>query len=146
MQFVFFSVQISKYDKVSNSYAAIPFMSETDKFEIRLSDNNLISQILAHMDVYVQINVPHKAFKMLLSNKQDLKQSKVSAVVLYNLLLKTHVSNAHVEKAFEIYRIMKEDSVQPNFQTYAHMLEIIGRIKNQEKQAGKWRLKYGFLK
>lgn len=132
-------MQTSKYDKTSytNSYATIPFTSETDKFETRLSDHNLISQLLAHMDVYVQINMPHKAFKMLMSNKKDLEHSKVSAVVLYNLLLKTHVSNAHVEKAFEIYRIMKEDSVQPNFQTYAYMLEIIGRIKNQEKRTGK---------
>lgn len=142
MQFIFFSVQTPRYDKASNSYATIPFTSETDKFETRLSDYNLISQLLAHMDVYVQINMPHKAFKILMSNKKNIKNSKVSAVVLYNLLLKTHVSNTHVEKAFEIYRIMKEDSIQPNFQTYVYMLEIIERIKNQEKRAGK----YGFLK
>jgi len=67
--------------------------------------------------------------------KNHLEQGKISAM-LYNLLLKAHVSNTHMEKAFEIYRIMKEDSVQPNIQTYALMFEIIGRIKNQEKRAG----------
>lgn len=87
------------------------------------------------MDIYIQINMPQKAFKLL--NKNHFKRSKVSAATPYNLLLNTHVSNAHVEKAFEIYRIMKMNSVSPDFQTYALMFEIIGRIKNQEKRAGK---------
>ncbi|XP_018344252.1 PREDICTED: DNA-directed RNA polymerase, mitochondrial isoform X2 [Trachymyrmex septentrionalis] len=91
--------------------------------------------ILAHIDVYIQINMSHKAFKLLTSNKNHLKKCKVSPAPLYNLLLKTHISNAHVEKAFEIYRTLKEDSIQPNCETYALMFEIIGRIKNQVKRA-----------
>ncbi|KAG5325368.1 RPOM protein, partial [Pseudoatta argentina] len=125
---------IPKYDS-STSYATIPFTNELDSLENCLFDHNLISQLLAHIDVYVQINMPHKAFKLLTSNKNHIKKGKVSPVSLYNLLLKTHVSNAHVEKAFEIYRTLKEDSVQPNFETYALMFEIIGRIKNQVKRA-----------
>lgn len=101
----------------------------------KLSDHNLISQLLALMDIYIQINMPQKAFKLL--NKNSLKHSKVSSIALYNLLLNTHVSNAHVEKAFEIYRRIKMNSVPPDFRTYALMFEIIGRIKNQEKRAGK---------
>jgi len=46
-----------------------------------------------------------------------------------------------VEKAFEIYRTLKEDSVQPNFETYVLMFEIIGTIKNQVKRAGKLKIK-----
>ncbi|XP_071557732.1 DNA-directed RNA polymerase, mitochondrial [Temnothorax nylanderi] len=128
-------MQTPKYNVTSNSYATIPFTNEADQSEKRLSDHNLISQLLAHMDVYVQINMPHKAFKLLMLNKSHLKHSKVFAAALYNVLLNTHVSNAHVEKAFEIYRIMKVDSVKPNYQTYAFMFEIIGRIRNQEKRA-----------
>ncbi|XP_018059905.1 PREDICTED: DNA-directed RNA polymerase, mitochondrial isoform X1 [Atta colombica] len=125
-------MQIPKYE---SSYATIPFTNEPDSLENRLFDHNLISQLLAHIDVYIQINMPHKAFKLLTSNKNHIKKSKVSPVSLYNLLLKTHISNAHVEKAFEIYRTLKEDSVQPNFETYALMFEIIGTIKNQVKRA-----------
>ncbi|XP_018368910.1 PREDICTED: DNA-directed RNA polymerase, mitochondrial isoform X2 [Trachymyrmex cornetzi] len=125
--------QIPKYES-SISYATIPFTNEPDPLENRLFDHNLISQLLAHIDVYIQINMPHKAFKLLTSNKNHIKKGKVSPVSLYNLLLKTHISNAHVEKAFEIYRTLKEDSVQPNFETYALMFEIIGRIKNQVKR------------
>ncbi|EGI66288.1 PREDICTED: DNA-directed RNA polymerase, mitochondrial [Acromyrmex echinatior] len=127
-------MQIPKYES-STSYATIPFTNELDSLENRLSGHNLISQLLAHIDVYIQINMPHKAFKLLTSNKNRIKKGKVSPVSLYNLLLKTHVSNAHVEKAFEIYRTLKEDSVQPNFKTYALMFEIIVRIKNQVKRA-----------
>lgn len=128
----FSSMQTPKYNTASNSYATIPFVSETDQFQ----NHNLIFQLFAHMDVYIQINMPHKAFKLLMLYKNHFKPSKISAVVLYNLLLKAHVSNTHMEKAFEIYRIMKGDSVQPNIQTYALMLEIIGKIKDQEKRAG----------
>jgi len=130
-------MQTPKYDIASNSNAKIPFTNETNQFENRPFDHTLISQLLAHMDVYIQINMPHKAFKLLMLNKSYLKRNKISTVPLYNLLLKTHVSNAHVEKAFETYRIMKADSVQPNFETYVLMFEIIGRIKNQEKRTGK---------
>lgn len=117
-----------------NSFTKIPFTSEVDKFDNH-SGEILISQLLVHMDVFIQIKMPHKAFKMLMSKKSYLKRNEASAVSLYNLLLKTHVSNAHVEKAFEIYRIMKEESVQPNFDTFALMFEIIERIKNKEKRA-----------
>lgn len=102
--------------------------------------SDLVSQVLAHMDVYIQINMPQKALKLLMVNRTHFKSSKTSTVALYNLLLKAHVSSGHVEKAFEIYRIMKTGSVKPNFETYALMFEIIGRIKNKDKRAGKWKL------
>lgn len=136
----FSSMQTPKYNMASNSYATIPFQNDIDQFQ----NHNLIFQLFAHIDVYMQINMPHKAFKLLMLYKNHFKQGKISAVVLYNLLLKAHVSNTHMEKAFEIYRIMKVDSVQPNIQTYALMFEIIGRIKNQEKRAGVNGDQYGF--
>ncbi|KYQ53912.1 DNA-directed RNA polymerase, mitochondrial [Trachymyrmex zeteki] len=127
-------MQIPKY-KASTSYASIPFTNEPEILEDCPSDHNLISELLAHMDVYIQIDMPHKAFKLLTSYKNHFKKNKVFPIVLYNLLLRTHVSNAHMEKVFEIYRTIKEDSVQPNFETYALMFEIIGKIKNQVKRA-----------
>ncbi|XP_012535388.1 DNA-directed RNA polymerase, mitochondrial isoform X2 [Monomorium pharaonis] len=127
--------QTLKYDMTPNSYATIPFASETDQPETYFSDANLISHLLAHMDIYTQINMPQKAFKLLTSNKNLLKRRKLPIVPFYNLLLKSHVSHRHMEKAFEIYRIMKVDSVQPNPQTYALMFEIIGKIKHLEKRA-----------
>ncbi|KAL0128377.1 hypothetical protein PUN28_003577 [Cardiocondyla obscurior] len=128
-------MQTLKHDVPSNLHSIIPFkINETDHSE-NLSDYNLVSQLSAHMDVYIQNNMPQKAFKLLMLNKNYLKHSKVSVALLYNLLLKNHVSNMHGEKAFEIYKIMKMNSVQPNSQTYALMLEIIGKMKNREKQA-----------
>jgi len=90
------------------------------------------------MDVYIQIQMPNRAFKMLMLNKDKLKHSKISTVALYNLLMETYVSNGRLEKALEIYRLMKINSVEPNPRTYAFLFEIIGRMKNDEKRTGKW--------
>lgn len=90
------------------------------------------------MDVYIQIQMPSRAFKMLMLNKDQLKRSKISAVALYNLLLETYVFNARLDKALEIYRLMKVHSVEPNPRTYAFMLEMIGRMKNNERRIGEW--------
>lgn len=82
--------------------------------------------------------MPNRAFKMLMLNKDKLKHSKISAVALYNLLVETYVSNGRLEKALEIYRLMKINSVEPNSRTYAFLFGIIGRMKNDEKRTGKW--------
>lgn len=82
--------------------------------------------------------MPNRAFKMLMLYKDQLKRNHISAVTLYNLLMENYVSNACLEKTFEIYRLMKVNSVEPNPQTYAFMLEMIGRIKSDEKRAGEW--------
>lgn len=113
-------------------------MKKKDYQEDSFFSQNLIFQLRAHMDVYIQIQMPSKAFNLLMLNKDQLKGSKISAVALYNLLLETYVSNARLEKAFEIYRLMKEHSVEPNPRTYAFMLEMIGRMKNDKKRIGEW--------
>ncbi|KAL6424002.1 hypothetical protein ACFW04_009726 [Cataglyphis niger] len=123
--------QISKYDEIPNPCTVV---KKKDYQEDSFSSQNLIFQLRAHMDVYIQIQMPSRAFNLLMLNKDQLKESKISAVALYNLLLETYVSNARLEKAFEIYRLMKVHSVEPNPRTYAFMLEMIGRMKNEEKR------------
>ncbi|XP_011259925.2 DNA-directed RNA polymerase, mitochondrial isoform X1 [Camponotus floridanus] len=125
--------QISKYDEVSNP-SAITAPKKEDHSEDSLSTRNLISHLRAHMDVYIQIQMPHRAFKILMLNKDKFKHSKISIIALYNLLMETYVSNGHLEKALEIYRLMKINSVEPNPRTYAFLFEIIGRMKNEEKR------------
>lgn len=131
-------MQISKYDEVPNPCTAITIVKKKDHHEDSFSSQNLIFQLRAHMDVYIQIQMPSRAFKMLMLNKDQLKRSKISAVAVYNLLLETHVSNARLEKALEIYRLMKAHSVESNSRTYAFMFEMIGRMKNDEKRIGEW--------
>lgn len=95
------------------------------------------------MDVYVQIQMPSRAFKMLMLNKDQLKRSNISAITLYNLLMETYVSNGRLEKALEIYRLMKMNSVESNPRTYAFMFEMLGRMKSDEKRIGK---QFNYLK
>ncbi|XP_072762976.1 DNA-directed RNA polymerase, mitochondrial [Anoplolepis gracilipes] len=125
--------QISKYDDVPNPSTAITVVKKKDH-EDSLSSQNLRPQLQAHMDVYIQIQMPNRAFEMLMLNRNQLKHNNISAVTLYNLLLETHASNARLEKVFEIYRLMKVNSVKSNPQTYVFMFEMIGKIKNDEKQ------------
>ena len=131
----FYSTQTSKYDEVPNPYMAIE--KKNDHPEDFLSNQNLLSELRAHMDVYIQIKMPSRALKMLLLNRDQLKRNKISSVVLYNLLLETYVSNARLEKTLETYRLMKLNSIHPNSRTYALMFEMIAKMKNEDKQKGK---------
>lgn len=123
-----------KHDEVPDPSTALTVMTKKNHDEDLIFDQNLIFQLQAHIDVYIQIGMSSRAFKMLMSNKAQLQRSNVSAVALYNLFLETYVSNARLEKVFETYRLMKVNSVEPNARTYALMLEMIGRMKNDEKR------------
>ncbi|XP_029176910.1 DNA-directed RNA polymerase, mitochondrial isoform X2 [Nylanderia fulva] len=123
-----------KHDEIPNPSTGLSMTTKKDHNEDSLSGQNLISQLQAHMDVYIQIGMSSRAFKMLMLNKDQLKRSNISPVTLYNLLMETYVSNSRLEKVFEIYRLMKVESVRPNRRTYALMFEMIGRMKNDEKR------------
>ncbi|XP_020292471.1 DNA-directed RNA polymerase, mitochondrial isoform X2 [Pseudomyrmex gracilis] len=126
--------QTSRYNKVQSTHVAIPFTMEKDTLEDFISDRYLKFQLLAYIDVYIQSGMSHKALNILTQKKAQLKRGKVLIAEMYNLLLDSYVSHAHLEKAFHIYRLMKTDSVQPNPQTYALMFEMIAKMKNREKQ------------
>lgn len=122
---------------MQNACVAIPFTIEKDPLEEFASDRYLKFQLLAYMDVYIQMGMSHKALNILTQKKAQFKRGKVSIAEMYNLLLESYVSQAYPEKAFHIYRLMKTDSVQPDPQTYALMFEMIAKMKNREKQIGK---------
>lgn len=96
----------------------------------------MVSQLLAHMDVYIQNGMLNQAFKILLFKRHYFKSSKISTVAIYNMLLEAYITKPHLEKIFEIYNLLKKDSVKPNAQTYALMFQIIGKMKAYRKQAG----------
>ncbi|XP_032688017.1 DNA-directed RNA polymerase, mitochondrial isoform X2 [Odontomachus brunneus] len=119
--------EISEYNK-------IPFTKEKDPFEIFPSDYNLISQLLACIDVYTQNGMLNKSFKLILSNKKQLNASKIPATAVYNLLMKGYASKSHPERVSEIYDLMVEDHVKMDVETFATMFQVIGNMKSQTKQ------------
>jgi len=127
-----FSTHASKSDKNSDSYATIPFTKQKDVSEESLTDQNLVLQVLAYIDVYVKNKMLTKASKILTKNCDLLKRTNVS--MPYNLFIEYYVSNGNLAKIFEMYRVMKENSVTPGAQTYALMFQVIARLKQKESQ------------
>lgn len=130
-------MQKFKCDKIPSSTVMIPFKKEHDQFEDSISDQNLVNQLLAHMDVYIQNGMLNRAFKILMLKRQHLKSSNTPTIAVYNILMEAYVTKPYMEKVFEIYNLLNEDSVKPDAQTYALMFQVIGNMKAHKKQAGK---------
>lgn len=120
----------------SDTYARIPFTKQKDIFEDFLTDQALMLQMLAYIDIYIQSKMLTKASKILMKNYDVLKRTNIPTP--FNLFMEYYVSNKNMAKVFEIYQIMKENSITPNAQTYAFMFQIILRMKHKESQAGEW--------
>lgn len=111
----------------------IPFTKEKDPFEILPSDHNLISQLLAYVDVYAQAGMLNRGFKLVLSKKSRLNTSKISTTAVYNLLMKAYASKSQLGRVSEIYDVMNENCVKLDAETFALMFQMIGHMKSQAK-------------
>nr|XP_012230354.1 PREDICTED: DNA-directed RNA polymerase, mitochondrial [Linepithema humile] len=127
----------SKCNKSSNEsfYATIPFTKQKDIFEDSLTDQNLILQVLAYVDIYIQNKMLTKVSKILMKNSDLLKRTNIPTP--YNMFMEFYVSNRNMPKVFEIHQIMKENSITPDAQTYALMFQVIVRMKHKESQEEK---------
>ncbi|XP_011140975.1 DNA-directed RNA polymerase, mitochondrial isoform X2 [Harpegnathos saltator] len=130
----------SKLPKTSKSrktseFSKIPFTKEKDLFETCPSDHNLISQLLAHIDVYNHNGMLNKGFKLLMLKRSRLSATKIPTTAVYNLLIKAYASKLHLGRVSEIYNLMNENHVQLDAETFALMFQMIGNMKSQTKQA-----------
>lgn len=117
----------------TSGFSKIPFTK--DMFEILPSDHNLIFQLLAHIDVYTQIGALSRGFKLILSQKNRLDASRIPTTAVYNLLMKAYASKSQLDKVFEIYDLMNKNSVKLDAETFSFLLQMIGCMKGQTKQA-----------
>lgn len=120
----------------TSPYATIPFTKQKDLFEDFHTDQNLVSQMLAYMDIYIQNKMLAKAFKTLIKNSNILKRSNNPAP--YNLFMEYYVSNRDLAKVFHVYQLLRDNSVTPDAQTYALLFQTIARMKHKENQEGEW--------
>ncbi|XP_014471686.1 PREDICTED: DNA-directed RNA polymerase, mitochondrial isoform X2 [Dinoponera quadriceps] len=124
----------SKSEKASE-YSKIPFTKEKGPLEVNLTDHNLITQLLAHIDVNAQNEMLNRGFKLTISKGSQLGESRIPTTAVYNLLMKTYASKSHLAKVSEIYDLMNQNRVRQDAETFALMFQVIGSMKSQAKQA-----------
>jgi len=61
------------------------------------------------------------------------KDYKLIDINLYNLLLHGYAEKGNLGKVIEIYNIIHEDNIKPDYQTYAAIFECIGRLKTNHE-------------
>lgn len=59
--------------------------------------------------------------------------AKIINVELYNILLHGYAEKGNYDKIKEICRILAEDDIKHNPQTFAAILECLGRVKSDEE-------------
>jgi len=112
-------------------------LDETDEFMDCISDNAVMSQLQAYIDIYIMNGMLQKAEKILMLGTKKLKQSKIKKTQLYNMLMEAYISHdMQLKKLLDLHSIMKTHFVQPNAETYVLLFKMIAKMKDHRKQKG----------
>lgn len=116
----------SKEKKSSKYYKSTEqeFLARQKSFHVTLN---------AYLDICLTSGMINRAFATVLNyrykrNKRDFN------IDIYNTLLHGYAKTGNIVKVKEIMKILKEDGIEPNHQTYAAILECLGRIEDPEKR------------
>ncbi|XP_053693422.1 DNA-directed RNA polymerase, mitochondrial [Sabethes cyaneus] len=105
---------------------------KTPEHELLARQKSFRVTLTAYLDICVTSGMINRAFATVLNyrykrNKQDLN------IDIYNILLHGYAKSGNFLKVKDIVKILKEDGIEPNHQTYAAIFECIGRLEATEK-------------
>jgi DNA-directed RNA polymerase len=118
------------------------FQSKKDKFineyEIKAKQNALNLSLRAYVDSCVQNGMVNRGYLAAIRYRWKSKKAgkyglKVNDVFIFNQLMYGYAEKENLLKVMEIYTILGEDSIKPNAQTFAVVLDCFGKVlHNQE--------------
>ncbi|XP_071857685.1 mitochondrial RNA polymerase isoform X2 [Bombus fervidus] len=98
------------------------------KTENKYGVKNYVESLLAHIEVYLRCGLLNRANKTLMKYRKYVKNNFKcnESIKLYNMLLEAYASRRKVEKVLELYDMIKNDSLTPTPETYAHIFDTLG--------------------
>ncbi|XP_030382801.1 DNA-directed RNA polymerase, mitochondrial isoform X2 [Scaptodrosophila lebanonensis] len=91
--------------------------------------------LTTYLNVCVSANMLHRGLSTIFSYraraKNNIKQNYNSVITidLYNILLQGYASKGSFDRFQELFKLIKEDSLSFNEQTYAAIFECLGRLE-----------------
>ncbi|KXJ71689.1 hypothetical protein RP20_CCG019929 [Aedes albopictus] len=85
----------------------------------------------AYLDICLSSGMINRAYATVLNYRHKSKR-KVADVEIYNILMHGYAEKANILKLKDIMKILKEDNIEPNAQTYAAIFECLGRMETSE--------------
>ncbi|EAT46999.1 AAEL001847-PA [Aedes aegypti] len=85
----------------------------------------------AYLDICLSSGMINRAYATVLNYRHKRKR-KVTDVEIYNILMHGYAEKGIILKIKDILKILKEDNIEPNPQTYAAIFECLGRMETTE--------------
>lgn len=117
----------------------------TPELEKISKQKSLLLNLHAYLDSCVQNGMINRGFLTVLNYRNKYLGSpatgiKINDIHLYNRLIHGYAEKENLQKCREMMNIIQEDQIKPNEQTYANILECIGRLSENNLMMEKYRL------
>ncbi|EDS26609.1 DNA-directed RNA polymerase, mitochondrial [Culex quinquefasciatus] len=86
----------------------------------------------AYLDICLTTGMINRAYATVL-NYRHKRNRKCLDVEIYNILMHGYAEKGNLLKLKDIMKILKEDSIEPNAQTYAAIFECLGRLETTDE-------------
>jgi DNA-directed RNA polymerase len=117
----------------ANSKTKPRFQGKLTDIELKVKHRSLALSLSAYIDCCVKNGMVNRGFLTLLkyrikSKKAGMYGVKIHDVLIYNLLMRGYAEKENYLRLMDIIKILREDKIRLNEQTYSHLLECLGRI------------------
>lgn len=97
----------------------------------------------AYLDCCVQNGMLNRGYLTIINyrfkyKKEPVNGVKITDVHLYNLLIHGYAEKMNLQKVKELMNILREDQIAPNEQTFANILECLGRLSTSQQAMEKY--------
>lgn len=110
--------------------------------ELKMKQKSLAISLRAFIDCCVQNGMVNRAYLSIIRYRWRCKKAgmygvKITDVTVYNLLMRGYSEKENFLKLKELMGIIKEDNLSPNEQTFASLLDCLGRLVANESSFAK---------
>ncbi|XP_055642292.1 DNA-directed RNA polymerase, mitochondrial [Toxorhynchites rutilus septentrionalis] len=106
---------------------------KTSDLELQAREKSFNVTLYAYIDICVNGGMLNRAYATVL-NYRYRHDKKVSVDIhIYNVLLHGYAEKGNIIKIKDILKVLKEDKIEPNTQTFAAIFECFGRLELTEE-------------
>lgn len=110
--------------------------------ELKMKQKSLAISLRAFIDCCVQNGMVNRGYLSIIRYRWRCKKAgmygvKITDVTVYNLLMRGYSEKENYLKLKEIMGIIREDHLRPNEQTFATLLDCLGRLSHNDTSFAK---------
>lgn len=137
---------IERKSKYKSKYQGSSGSSRVTDIEKRVKQKSLAISLRAYIDCCVQNGMVNRGYLSIIRYRWKCKKAgeygiKINDVLIYNLLMRGYSEKDNYLKLRELMGILEEDNICPNEQTFALLLDCLGRLSHDHTLLPKNKIK-----